>query len=284
MRRQFLKYAVPSALAMFVSSLYTIIDGIFVGQGVGDSALAAVNVIMPFTIMLFGIATMFAVGGGALVSKYLGEKNKESAAEVFRQVSKLLLMLSIGISLTCVVFASPLSRLLGATESIAGLAATYLRFYAMFCVPNLIGIALNSFVRNDGRPTLAMISTISGAVTNIILDYLFIFVFNLGIKGAAIATGLGQIVTVLILIPHFIFKRGALSFGNVKLNRTIIREFSNIGFPSFFTVFPISLILLSLLFKDLGIWSSYLLSELITLVVMMAVSNISKATSTALSF
>ena len=75
MTKQFLKYAVPSALAMFVSSLSTVIDGIFVGQGVGDSALAAVNVIIPFTIMLFGIATMFAVGGGALVSKYLGEKN-----------------------------------------------------------------------------------------------------------------------------------------------------------------------------------------------------------------
>lgn len=82
MTKQFLKYAVPSALAMFVSSLYVIIDGIFVGQGVGDSALAAVNVIMPFTIMLFGIATMFAVGGGSLVSKYLGKKDKESAVEV----------------------------------------------------------------------------------------------------------------------------------------------------------------------------------------------------------
>lgn len=211
MTKQFLKYAVPSALAMFVSSLYTVIDGIFVGQGVGDSALAAVNVIIPFTIMLFGIATMFAVGGGALVSKYLGEKNTESAVEMFRQVFKLLLILSIGISLICVIFAKPLSRLLGATDSIADLAATYLRFYAMFCVPNLIGISLNSFVRNDSRPTLAMISTISGAVTNIILDYVFIFVFSLGIKGAAIATGLGQIVTVSILIPHFIFKRGALS-------------------------------------------------------------------------
>lgn len=243
MTKQFLKYAVPSALAMFVSSLYTVIDGIFVGQGVGDSALAAVNVIIPFTIMLFGIATMFAVGGGALVSKYLGEKNTESAVEMFRQVFKLLLILSIGISLICVIFAKPLSRLLGATDSIADLAATYLRFYAMFCVPNLIGISLNSFVRNDSRPTLAMISTISGAVTNIILDYVFIFVFSLGIKGAAIATGLGQIVTVSILIPHFIFKRGALSFGNVKLKKSIIKEFSNIGFPSFFTEITFSIII-----------------------------------------
>lgn len=243
MTKQFLKYAVPSALAMFVSSLYTIIDGIFVGQGVGDSALAAVNVIMPFTIMLFGIATMFAVGGGALVSKHLGAKKEIAAVEVFRQVFKFLLIISVAISLICVIFAKPLAGILGATENILDLAATYLRFYAMFCIPNLIGIALNSFVRNDGRPKLAMISTISGAVTNIILDYIFIFPLSMGIKGAAIATGLGQIVTVSILLPHFIMKKGSLSFGNVKLNRETIKEFSNIGFPSFFTEVTFSIII-----------------------------------------
>ena len=242
MTKQFLKYAVPSALAMFVSSLYTIIDGIFVGQGVGDSALAAVNVIMPFTIMLFGIATMFAVGGGALVSKYLGAKDGSSAIEVFRQVFKFLLILSVTISVTCVIFARPLAKVLGATENILNLASDYLRFYAMFCIPNLIGIALNSFVRNDGKPKLAMISTISGAVTNIILDYIFVFKLSLGIKGAAIATGLGQIVTVSILIPHFLLRKGALSFGNVKLNKVIIKEFSNIGIPSFFTEVTFSII------------------------------------------
>ena len=242
MTKQFLKYAVPSALAMFVSSLYTIIDGIFVGQGVGDAALAAVNVIMPFTIMLFGIATMFAVGGGALVSKYLGAKDESSAIEVFRQVFKFLLILSVTISVTCVIFARPLAKVLGATENILDLASDYLRFYAMFCIPNLIGIALNSFVRNDGKPKLAMISTISGAVTNIILDYIFIFQLSLGIKGAAIATGLGQIVTVSILIPHFLLRKGALSFGNVKLNKVIIKEFSNIGLPSFFTEVTFSII------------------------------------------
>lgn len=242
MIKQFLKYAVPSALAMFVSSLYTIIDGIFVGQGVGDAALAAVNVIMPFTIMLFGIATMFAVGGGALVSKYLGAKDESSAIEVFRQVFKFLLILSVTISITCVIFARPLAKVLGATENILDLASDYLRFYAMFCIPNLIGIALNSFVRNDGKPKLAMISTISGAVTNIILDYIFIFQLSLGIKGAAIATGLGQIVTVSILIPHFLLRKGTLSFGNVKLNKVIIKEFSNIGLPSFFTEVTFSII------------------------------------------
>lgn len=244
MIRQFLKYAVPSALAMFVSSLYTIIDGMFVGQGVGDDALAAVNVIMPFTIMLFGIATMFAVGGGSLVSKHLGAKEEDKAVNVFRQVFKFLLIISISISVICVIFSKEIAALLGATEGILGLASDYLRLYAMFCIPNLIGISLNSFVRNDGKPRLAMISTVSGAVTNIVLDYIFIFHLLLGIKGAAIATGLGQLVTVAILLPHFLLKKGSLSFGWVKLDFKVIKEFSSIGLPSFFSEVTFSIIIL----------------------------------------
>ena len=243
MIKEFLKYALPSALAMFVSSLYTIVDGIFVGQGVGDSALAAVNIVMPFTIMLFGIATMFAVGGGDLVSKSIGSNNKDKAIKIFRQVFKFLLILSLGISLISIVFSKEIVKILGATDNLVPLASIYLKYYSLFCIPNLIGIALNSFVRNDGRPKLAMVSTLSGAVTNIVLDYIFIFPLELGIKGAAIATGLGQIVTIAILIPHFISNKGILKFGNVRLEKEIIKEFINIGFPSFFAEVSFSIII-----------------------------------------
>lgn len=243
MIKEFLKYALPSVLAMFVSSLYTIIDGIFVGQGVGDSALAAVNIVMPFTIMLFGIATMFAVGGGDLVSKNIGANNKENAVKIFRQVFKFLLILSVTISLISVIFSETIVKILGATDALVVLASTYLRYYSLFCIPNLVGIALNSFVRNDGRPKLAMVSTLSGAVTNIILDYIFIFPLGLGIKGAAIATGLGQIVTIAILLPHFIMKKGILTFGNVKIESKVVKEFINIGFPSFFAEVTFSIII-----------------------------------------
>ena len=243
MIKEFFKYALPSALAMFVSSLYTIIDGIFVGQGVGDSALAAVNIVMPFTIMLFGIATMFAVGGGDLVSKNIGSNNKGNAIKIFRQVFKFLLILSICISLISIVFSKGIVKILCATDNLVPLASTYLKYYSLFCIPNLIGIVLNSFVRNDGRPKLAMISTLSGAVTNIVLDYIFIFPLGFGIKGAAIATGLGQIVTIAILIPHFIGSKGILKFGNVRLEKETIKEFINIGFPSFFAEVSFSIII-----------------------------------------
>ncbi|MDU2197813.1 MAG: MATE family efflux transporter [Peptostreptococcaceae bacterium] len=244
MINEFLKYAIPSAFSMFISALYTIIDGIFVGQGVGDAALAAVNIVLPFTVILVGMANMMAVGGGALVSKNIGAKEIDKAVNIFRQVCKFLLILSIVISIICVIFTNQIVKLLGATKNLQGLAVDYLRFYALFSIPNLIGIVLNSFVRNDQKPKLAMVSIISGAITNIILDYVFIFKFGFGIKGAAIATGLGQIVTVSILLPHFIKKKGYLSFGKVKLQIESIKEFLKIGFPSFFAQASFSVIVL----------------------------------------
>ncbi|GCD10913.1 MATE family efflux transporter [Clostridium tagluense] len=244
MTKKFFKYAVPSAIAMFISSMYTVIDGIFVGQGVGDSALAAVNIVLPFTVLLFGLASMFAIGGGALVSKNFGANNTEKAVNIFRQVFKFLLILSIGISIIGAFFTEGIVNLLGATQKLQTMSVEYLRFYALFCIPNLAGIVLSSFVRNDGRPKLAMVSTICGAVTNIILDYVFIFQLGFGIKGAAIATGLGQIVTVCMLLPHFLKGKGQLTFGKVRLNKEIIKEFSLIGFPSFFAQASYSIIVL----------------------------------------
>ncbi|MEG2869883.1 MAG: MATE family efflux transporter, partial [Terrisporobacter sp.] len=127
MVNEFFKYAVPSALAMFISSLYTVIDGIFVGQGVGDLALAAVNIVLPFTVMLFGLASMFAIGGGALVSKNIGAKNTDRAVSIFRQVFKFLLIVSGIISIVCVIFTEQIVTMLGATASLKGLAVDYLR-------------------------------------------------------------------------------------------------------------------------------------------------------------
>ena len=233
MSKEFLKYAIPSALAMCIASFNTVLDGVFLGRGVGDLALAAVNIVMPLTIIFFGLATMVAVGGGALVSKNFGAKNDERAISVFRQVMKFLVIISLTLSVVCVIFASPIVKLMGATENLQDLSAEYLRYYAMFCIPNLLGIALGSFVRNDSRPNLAMIATIVGTICNVALNYIFIFKLGLGIKSAAVATGLGQIVTVLIIVPHFIGKRGKLTFGKSKMEKEIIMEAIKVGFPSF---------------------------------------------------
>ena len=243
MIKQFLGYAIPSALAMCIASLNTIIDGVFLGNGIGDAALGAVNIVMPITIVFFGLATMVSVGGGALISKYFGANEDEKGISIFRQTTYMLIIMSICLSVVCVIFAQPIVKIMGATDNLQPLAAEYLKYYALFCLPSLLGIAFNSFLRNDNKPKLAMISTICGTVSNIILNYIFIFKLGLGIKSAAIATGFGQIVTLLIALPHFIFKKGKLSFGKQSLEMNTIKEVLKIGLPSFFAEAAFSVII-----------------------------------------
>lgn len=240
---QFLGYAIPSALAMCIASLNTIIDGVFLGNGIGESALGAVNIVMPITIVFFGLATMVSVGGGALISKHFGANEDEKAVSIFRQVIFILIGVSLSLSVICVLFSKQIVIFMGATESLKDMSAEYLSYYAIFCLPNLLGIAFNSFLRNDNKPKLAMVATILGTVANAILNYIFIFKLGLGIKSAAIATGLGQIVTLLIAIPHFALKKGKLTFGKQKLELGIIKEVFNIGLPSFFAESAFSVII-----------------------------------------
>ena len=243
MVKQFLGYAIPSALAMCIASLNTIIDGVFLGNGIGDAALGAVNIVMPITIVFFGLATMVSVGGGALISKNFGANEDEKGISIFRQVTYMLIIMSLCLSAICVIFAKPIVKIMGATENLLPLAAEYLKYYAMFCLPSLLGIAFNSFLRNDNKPKLAMVSTICGTISNIILNYIFIFKLGLGIKSAAIATGFGQIITLLIALPHFILKKGKLSFGKQNLEAGTIREVLKIGLPSFFAEAAFSVII-----------------------------------------
>ncbi|MDY3958858.1 MATE family efflux transporter [Romboutsia timonensis] len=243
MVKQFLGYAIPSALAMCIASLNTIIDGVFLGNGIGDAALGAVNIVMPITIVFFGLATMVSVGGGALISKYFGANEDEKGISIFRQVTYMLIIMSICLSAVCVIFSKSIVKIMGATENLQPLSSEYLKYYAMFCLPSLLGIAFNSFLRNDNEPKLAMVSTICGTISNIILNYIFIFKLGLGIKSAAIATGFGQIITLLIALPHFILKKGRLSFGKQNLEAGTIREVLKIGLPSFFAEAAFSVII-----------------------------------------
>ena len=243
MFKEFIKYAVPAVFAMFISSMYVIVDGIFVGQGVGALALGAVNLVMPISILFFGIASMFAVGGGTLISESFGNGNIKKGISIFRETLLFLLILSLILSFTFFIFSKQIIMFLGASDTILELGNTYLKYYVAFCIPNIIGISLSSFIRNDGNPKLAMIATVSGACLNIALDYIFIFIFKWGIKGAAIATGLGQILTVLVILLHFLFKKGHLSFGKSRIYKENIFNFVRIGFPSFFMEITFSIII-----------------------------------------
>lgn len=275
MIKQFLGYAIPSALAMCVASLNTIIDGIFLGNGIGNEALSAVNIVMPITIVFFGLATMVSVGGGALVSKYFGAKEDEKAVSIFRQVNIVLLIIGAILSVVFFTGAEYVVKIMGATEKIQPLATEYLRYYSVFAIAGILGLSYNSFLRNDNKPKLAMVATILGTLSNVILNYTFIFVLGLGIKSAAIATGLGQIVSLLIALPHFVLKKGRLTFGKQKIEIDTVKEIFNIGLPSFFAetafsviIFVHNIVLVNTL-GDLGISTYAIINYLTTSIYMI---------------
>ena len=204
MKKKFLSLTVPSALAMFVASFNTVLDGMFLGIGVGDDAIAGVNIVIPVIMIFIGISNMAAVGGGSLVSKNFGEGDSEKAVNIFRQVIKSLIVMSLIISIVCVGFSETIVILLGAKGRLVPIAAEYLRYYSIFCISSVLMVVFGSFLRNDNAPKLAMFASMAATVINIILNYVFIFVLQQGVKSAAVATGIGNSIAIMMVFTLYL--------------------------------------------------------------------------------
>lgn len=240
--QEFAKYAIPAVTGMVVSSLYNIVDGIFVGRGVGDLALAAINIVFPFIMLQIGIVMLISIGGANLFSASRGKGDNESANKIFLQCIYLLGVLGVAINVLVLLFTPTVCRLLGATDTLLPYVKDYLRWIALFNIINMPGLGLSIFIRNDNAPRREMIGTLAGTVVNIILDYLFIMVFKMGIAGAAIATGIGQVISVLIFMTHFLQKNRVLRFGKVKWDSRELKRILYGGIPSFLMEFSQSAI------------------------------------------
>ncbi|MDL2323746.1 MATE family efflux transporter [Ruminococcaceae bacterium OttesenSCG-928-A16] len=244
--KQFVQYTIPAVLGMVVSSLYTVVDGIFVGRGVGDIALASVNIVYPFIMLQIAVTMLVAVGGANLFSISRGRGQHQLANNYFCQAVSIAAVLSVVINVGAIIFSAPLCRLLGANSQLLPGAQSYLFWVALFGIVYMPGLALSIFVRNDGAPKLEMAGTICGALTNIVLDWLFIMVFGWGLPGAAIATGIGQCVSVVIFCTH-LRKRagGTLRLTQPKMHKAEVKKLLYNGLPSFLMEFSQSAVTLS---------------------------------------
>ncbi|MFD3158096.1 MATE family efflux transporter [Haloimpatiens sp. FM7330] len=231
--REFMKYAVPSVIGMMVSALYVVVDGIFVGRGVGASALGSINVAVPMTTLLIAITMMITMGGAAVMSIKFGEGKEKEANNVFLQSILLIVVITGIVSIIGVIFPDQLGRMLGASDELLKGTSEYIRYYSLFGIGFSGSLALSAFVRNDGNPNLAMISLIVGACTNITLDYIFIFIFGWGIAGAAVASGLGQLSSVFLLLTHFIKRKGKLKIYIPKIKKEDSIRILKAGTPEF---------------------------------------------------
>ena len=232
--KSLLGYIFPALGGLFVTYLYNVVDGIFVGQGVGPAALGAVNIGVPFITFVVAIAAMFPMGGATVVAIRIGREDKDGANCAFMTALSLTLLLSVILTIIGMLFSQQIVDLSGASRlstEMRKMSTDYLFYYSAFSVPMLMSTCLSVFVRNDGSPTLSFVGMCVGAAANIFMDWLFIFPLNMGVIGAAIASGLGQVFSLIVLLSHFIRKKGELRFKLFKVDFSLVRKISKRGVP-----------------------------------------------------
>lgn len=243
LKRDFIRFIIPSITAQWVFALYQLVDGIFVARGVSETALTAVNISLPFVAGMFSISILLAIGNSTIVAIKLGQGKTQDANEIFTQNVFLSIFVSLLISMTVLLNLESFARFLGATDNILPYAIEYLGTITPFAFAYILSYSFETLIKTDGYPKLATLIVTIGAVLNIILDYLFVFVFPWGVKGAAFATGLSQTIIIVLYLIHFMGKRATIRFARFKLQpRIIVRQLKN-GLSSGITEFSSGIII-----------------------------------------
>lgn len=202
-----LRFALPTILSTVFMSVYTSVDGMFVARLVNTDALSAVNIVMPLVFVASGIGMMFGSGGNALVAKKLGEKKSQEAREDFSLLLVTAFVLSMAIVILCAIFLKPLLRLLGADESLMTYCIPYMIPVLISLPFSIFGTMLSMSYITVGKANFGLAMSVLGGVLNIVLDWLFIAIFDMGIAGAAVATSIGYATTSIIGLLYFVFSR-----------------------------------------------------------------------------
>ncbi len=207
--KKLIQFTIPTIVMMIFTSIYGVVDGIFVSNCVGSDAFAAVNLIYP-AIMIFGsVGFMIGTGGSALVSKTLGEGKKEKANKYFSMLIFILIILGLVFSTIGVCFIKPISELLGADETMLADCVIYGRTLLIFLVPFMLQNSFQSFIIVSEKPTFGLVISVIAGVINMVLDFLFMYIFKMGVFGAALATGISQTVGAIIPLIFFIRKNSS---------------------------------------------------------------------------
>mgnify|MGYP004502780495 FL=1 len=230
------KFSIPCIISMVVNALYNIVDQIFIGRGVGYLGNGATNVVFPLTIIGLAISLMCGDGTSAYLSLKLGEKKKEEAAKGVANGIILACILSVLFCTITLIFLPQLLNLFGCTDNLRELSLAYGGIISMGLPFAMVATTLNSIIRSDGSPKYSMATMIAGAVLNIILDPIFIFKFNMGVQGAAIATVISQILNFVLNVLYIRkFKSIRISKKSLALNFNIIKKIMALGISSFIT-------------------------------------------------
>jgi len=278
--RLMLKYFIPAFVGVFVNALYNIVDRIFIGRGVGAEALSGISVIFPVMLIMMGFGMLIGIGTGVYVSINLGKKEFDTAEKTLGTGFALMVVVSFLIMIVTYLLKIPILRSFGSTEETFQYANNYLNIILAGTPFMVIGFSLNNVIRSEGNARIAMISMILSSVTNIILDYIFIFQFNMGVKGAAYATIISMFVLMVWVLIHFRSKRSVVKLHkkSIKIDYKITAEIVAIGMAPFAMQIANSLVQ-GLLNKklivfggDLAVGAMGIINSVITLIIMIIVA------------
>lgn len=199
-----LRFSVPAIVGMMVNALYNIVDRIFIGRGVNSVAIGGIYIGMPIMLILMAFSMLVGIGGNTLVSIRLGEDKKEEADKIASNSLMLLIIIGIALGATGLLFLEPLLKAFGASESNIVYSMDYMRVILLGAPFQAVGFGMNNFIRGEGNPKIAMMTMLIGAGLNMILDPLFIFVFNMGVQGAALATIISQFISATWVLRYFL--------------------------------------------------------------------------------
>lgn len=242
--KNFLKYVSFNIFGMIVFSCYILADTFFVSDALDSLGLAALNIAIPAYSVMQATGVMLGTGGATKYSVYKAQENKKSANEMFANTFLIGIMFSIMFMIVGVFFSEPVAKLLGANSETIEYTSIYimtLLCFAPFFIANNIML---SYVRNDGNPGRSMIAMLSSSFSNIVLDYIFIYPLNMGMFGAAFATGISAVISLMILLSYMFSKRSGLKFKKTAPKKVYIKSIFTLGVSSFITEISSGIVLL----------------------------------------
>lgn len=231
--RALLAMGLPTMIGMMINALYNLVDAYFVG-GLGTSQMGAISVAFPIGQVVVGLGLLFGNGSASYISRLLGRGDRKTADQAASTALYSSIAVGALLILCTVVFLHPLLKMLGATESILPYAEEYTRIYVVFSIFNVFNVTMNNLVTSEGAAKTTMFTLLAGAVLNIVLDPVFIYVLDFGVAGAAAATAISQIVSSLVYLGYILRKKSIFSF-RIRaccFSKEIMSEILKIGIPT----------------------------------------------------
>lgn len=250
-----LALGLPTMIGMMINALYNLVDAYFVG-GLGTSQMGAITVAFPLGQVVVGLGLLFGNGAASYISRLLGHGEKEIANKVASTALYSSIFVGAVVIICMIIFLDPILKLLGATDSILPYATTYASIYVISSIFNVFMVTMNNIMTSEGAAKTTMCALLTGAVLNMLLDPIFIYVLNLGVAGAAIATAISQIISTMVYLCYVLRKKSVFSFSIKEccFSKEIISEILKIGIPTlvFQLLTSLSITLINMQAKEYG--------------------------------